>query len=141
MTYSCAIRRLLALVLCAASLAIAQTTDATVSGVIVDPTGNVNTGVDIEILNDATGLRYAGKTNSAGIYTLSILPPGHYRIQVSKVGFKTLIKPGIVLNVQSALALNFTLPVGAVSESVTIEAGSTDINTADASVSTVIARQ
>jgi carboxypeptidase family protein/TonB-dependent receptor-like protein len=120
---------------------IAQSTDATVSGQVVDTSGRIITNADIEILNESTGIRYPSKTNSSGIYSVSILPPGHYRIQVSKTGFKTLIKPGIVLNVQSAMALNFTLPVGAVSESVTVEAGSSMLNTTDASVSTVIDRK
>jgi hypothetical protein len=122
-------------------LASAQSTDATISGVVVDPSGRIITDADIEILNEATGLSYANKTNGNGLYTISILPPGQYRVQVSKIGFKTLIKPGIILNVQSAVALNFTLPLGAVSESVTVESGSSLINTTDASVSTVIDRK
>jgi hypothetical protein len=131
----------LCVILCVAIFAVAQSTDATVSGLIVDPAGRVIPGADIEILNEATGLRYTDRTNDAGIYTVSILPPGQYRVQVSKAGFKTLIKPGIVLNVQSAIALNFTLPIGATSESITVEAGSSRINTSDASVSTVIDRK
>ena len=137
MKYFCAICLLL-LILCIAPCAIAQSTNATISGVVVDPSGRVIPDADIEILNAATGVHYSSKTNSDGIYSLSILPPGEYLVQISKGGFKTLIKPGIVLNVQSALALNFTLPVGATSESVTVEAGAPLINTTDASVSTVI---
>src|SRR5260370_37012223 len=137
--YLCALRLLL-FILCATTFVLAQSTDATLSGVVVDPSGKVITDAAIEILNDATGVHYASKTNGAGIYTVSILPPGQYRAQVSKVGFKTLIKPGIVLNVQSAVALNFTLPVGAASESITVEAGASAINTIDGSVSTVIDR-
>jgi hypothetical protein len=133
--------RLLLLILCVTTLALAQSTDATISGVVVDPSGKAITDADIELLNDATGVHYTNKTNGAGIYTVSILPPGQYRVQVSKVGFKTLIKPGIVLNVQDALALNFTLPLGATSESITIEAGASMINTTDASVGTVVDRK
>jgi len=134
--------RLLSLILCVTTtLAIAQSSDATISGLVVDTTGRVIPDAEVEILNEATGVHYANKTNGAGIYTVSILPPGQYRVQVSKVGFKTLIKPGIDLNVQGAVALNFTLPVGATSESITVEAGSSLINTTDASVSTVIDRK
>ena len=140
MKYSCALHLLLFLV-CATSSAMAQSTDATISGVVLDPSGKVITDAAIEVLNDATGVRYENKTNGEGIYSISVLPPGQYRVQVSKIGFKTLIKPGIVLNVQSALAINFTLPVGATSESITVEAGSSHINTEDASVSTVIDRK
>jgi carboxypeptidase family protein len=67
-------------------------------------------------------VQYSAKTNSQGIYLVSNLPPGTYRLQVSKIGFKTLIKPDIVLSVQDALAVNFTLPVGAASEIVTVTA-------------------
>lgn len=111
------------------------------SGLVVDPFGKPIVDTNVEILSDATGVQYAGTTNGAGIYTVSILPPGKYRVQVSKIGFKTLIKPDITLNVETALALNFTLPVGARSESITVEAGSSSINTTDGSVSTVIDRK
>jgi hypothetical protein len=129
------------LVLLTASVASAQFTNATISGLVIDPSGKPIVDANVQILNDATGVQYAGMTNGSGIYTVSILPPGKYRVQVSKVGFKTLIKPDITLNVETALALNFTLPVGARSESVTVEAGSSSINTTDGSVSTVIDRK
>jgi hypothetical protein len=135
--YLCALYLLL-LILCATILASAQSTNATASGVVVDTSGKVITDADIEVLNEATGVHYSSKTNGSGIYTVSILPPGQYRVQVSKDGFKTIIKPGIVLNVQSAIALNFTLPIGATSESVTVEASGTTLNSTNASVGTVI---
>jgi Carboxypeptidase regulatory-like domain len=129
---------LLLLILCATNLLKAQSTDATISGVVVDPSGKVITDAVIEILNEATGVHYSSRTNGTGIYSVTVLPPGQYIVQVSKIGFKTLIKPDIVLNLQSALALNFTLPIGAASESVTVDAGASSINTTDGSVSTVI---
>ena len=88
----------------------------------------------------ATGIRYPGTTNGEGIYAVPNLPPGPYRIQVSKTGFKTLIKPDVVLNVQSAVAINFTLPVGAISETLTVKGGAPLVNTESGSVSTVIDR-
>ena len=98
-----------------ATLALAQSTDATISGVVVDPAGKVIPDAAIEIVNDATGVHYSSATNGSGIYAVTILPPGQYRVQVSKIGFKTLIKPDITLNVQSAVELNFTMPLGATS--------------------------
>lgn len=139
MRYSCAF--LLLLALCIAPPSFSQSTNATISGAVTDTMGKAITGADIEILNDATGVHYAGRTNGSGIYALPALPPGEYRVQVSKPGFKTIIKPEIILNVQSALALNFTLPIGATSESITVEAGSSALNTTDASVSTVVDRK
>ena len=91
-------------------------------------------------MNDLTGVKYVTSTNGEGIYSLPNLPPGPYRIQVSKVGFKAIIKPDIVLNVQDALSINFTLPIGASSVVVTVEGGAPLINTENAAVSTVVDR-
>jgi hypothetical protein len=126
---------------CAVSLVLpltAQSTNGTINGRVLDPSNKVIGGADVVVINDATGVQYSGKTNQDGIYVVPNLPPGGYRLQVSKVGFKTLIKPDIVLNIQDALSINFTLPVGAVFETVTIEGGASMINTTDASVSTVV---
>jgi Carboxypeptidase regulatory-like domain/TonB-dependent Receptor Plug Domain len=119
----------------------AQSPNATINGLVLDPSNNVIVGADILVINDETGVTYSSKTNSNGIYVAPNLPPGPYRIQVGKAGFKTLIKPDIVLNVQDALSINFTLPVGAVFETVTVEGGAPLVNTTDASVSTVVERQ
>ena len=118
-----------------------QSTDATISGIVFDSSNRAISNAQILILNEATGVRYSGATNPVGLYTVSILPPGQYRVQVSKDGFKTIIKPGVILNVQSALVLNFTLPIGATSESITVDAGTSLLNTTDAAVSTVVDRQ
>jgi hypothetical protein len=126
---------------CAVSLALplaAQSPSGTINGRVLDPSNRVIGGADILVINDATGVKYPGKTNEDGIYVVPNLPPGPYRLQVSKVGFKTLIKPDIVLNIQDALSINFTLPVGAVFETVTVEGGASMVNTTDASVSTVV---
>ena len=126
--------------LCLVVHSYAQSPNGTISGLVVDLSGAAIVDADVLVANDATGVQYPSKTNGEGLYLLSNLPPGNYRIQVSKVGFKTLIKPGITLNVQDALAINFTLPVGAVSEIVTVTAGAPLVNTQSASVSTVIDR-
>lgn len=132
--------KVVSVIVCLTAAGLAQSTNAVISGLVLDPFGKVIVGAQIDIQNDYTGLLYTTKTDDAGIYAVSILPPGEYRVQVSKLGFKTLIKPGVVLSVQSALALNFTLPVGATSESVTVEGGGNELNTSDGSVSTVIER-
>jgi hypothetical protein len=116
----------------------AQSTNATISGGVTDGSGRFVVDASVDIVNDETGVVYSVKTNASGIYFVPILPPGHYHVQVSKPGFKTLIKPDVILNVQSAIALNFALPIGAKSESITVEAGTSILNTTDASVSTVI---
>jgi outer membrane receptor protein involved in Fe transport len=124
-----------------AGAAVGQSPNGTISGLVLDPSGRTIAGAEILIANDATGVKYSGTTNGEGIYAVPNLPPGPYRIQVSKIGFKTIIKPDVILNVQSAVALNFALPVGAVSETLTVSAGAPLVNTESATVSTVVDRQ
>jgi outer membrane receptor protein involved in Fe transport len=118
----------------------AQSPNGIINGLVLDPTGGTVPGAEIRIANDATGVQYTGKTNDEGIYVVTNLPPGTYRLQVSKIGFKTLIKPDIILNVQDSLAINFTLLIGAASEIVTVNGGAPLVNTESGSVSTVIDR-
>jgi Carboxypeptidase regulatory-like domain len=103
-------------VLLAASSLLAQSPNGSITGLVLDPTNRVISGAEILVINDVTGIKYASKTNDGGIYVVPNLPPGPYRLQVSKLGFKTLIKPDIVLNLQDNLSINFTLPIGAVIE-------------------------
>lgn len=131
---------LLVLLLFSSMPLVAQSPNGTISGLVLDPSGAVTVGAEIIIVNDATGVQYSTKTNNEGIYVVPNLPPGTYRIQVSRVGFKTLVKPDIVLSVQDALAINFNLPIGAASETVTVTGGAPLVNTESPAVSTVIDR-
>jgi hypothetical protein len=132
---------LLLLIALLTTAAIAQSPGGTISGLVLDPSGRAIVGADILIMNDGTRIKYPGTTNSEGLYAVQNLPPGPYRIQISKIGFKSIIKPDIVLNVQAAVAINFTLPVGAISQTVTVEGGAPLVNTESAAVSTVVDRK
>jgi hypothetical protein len=118
-----------------------QSPNGNINGLVLDPTSRVIAGAEIIAVNDVTGVQFTSKTNDEGVYVLPNLPPGPYRLQISKVGFKTIIKPDITLNVQDALSINFTLPIGAILETVTITGGAPLVNTESAAVSTVVDRQ
>ena len=119
----------------------AQSPNGNINGLVSDPSRAAVVGAEIVAVNDVTGVQYTTKTNDEGIYVLPNLPPGPYRVQVSKIGFKTLVKPDIVLNVQDSLSINFTLLVGAFHEIVTVEGGAPMVNTESAAVSTVVDRR
>ncbi len=118
-----------------------QSPNGNINGLVLDPTSQLIIGAEVIAVNDVTRVQYATQTNNEGVYVLPNLPPGPYRIQVSKIGFKTIIRPDIVLNVQGALSINFTLPIGAVLETVTVPGGAPLVNTENAAVSTVVDRQ
>ncbi len=121
--------------------AVGQSPNGNINGLVLDPSNRVVVGAEIIAVNDVTAVQFTTKSNGEGIYVLPSLPPGPYRLQVSKVGFKTIIKPDIVLNVQDALSINFTLPIGALLETLTVEGGAPLVNTESATVSTVVDRQ
>lgn len=137
----CVLASLIIIVAALTIVAWGQSPTATVNGLVRDSSGAVVPAADIQLINEHTNVRYPTKTNREGIYSVPNLPPGTYRIQVSKNGFKTIVKPDIVLNVLDARAINFDLPVGAVSETVTVEGGVPLVNTESAAVSTVVDRQ
>src|SRR5215470_13459377 len=129
-----------AFALCALPLT-AQSPNGNINGLVVDPSNQLIVAAEVIAVNDVTAVQYTTKTNSEGVYVLPNLPPGPYRIQVSKPGFKTIVKPDITLNVQDALSINFTLPLGAILETVTITGGAPLVDTESATVSTVVDRQ
>jgi carboxypeptidase family protein/TonB-dependent receptor-like protein len=118
----------------------AQSELATVFGRVTDQSGAVIAGAEIEIRSVDTGISVKSATNGDGLYTVPSLHPGHYVISVGKQGFRTVSATGLELNVQDNVARNFSLQVGSASESVTVTAEQTNINTTDATVSTVVDR-
>ncbi len=85
-----------------------------------------------------TNIRHSSETNGVGEYFLTNLPPGRYRIEIVKPGFKTLVKPDVILHVQDALNLDFEMRVGPTSETIRVESGAPLVNTESATVSTVV---
>jgi len=119
---------------------LAQTELAHVSGRVTDPTGAMVVDTEVEIKNVDTHLSVTVKTNQDGLYTFPSLRPGHYSLSVRKTGFKTETVTDFDLNAQDQATRNFVLEVGSASESITVSAEALNINTTDASVSTVVDR-
>src|SRR5262245_45652726 len=105
-----------------ASVAFAGPT-ATIMGRVTDPSGAIISGVKVEATNMETNVTFYGETNAVGLYHIPDLPPGTYRVIVRKFAFQTVVKPDVELRVQDVVALNFSMEVGSVTQSVTVEAG------------------
>jgi hypothetical protein len=133
------IARLLVVVLLAPVLR-AQSTNASLSGRVIDPSKAVIVGATVAAISGGMNFHYETMTDGSGEYYLANLPPGAYHLEVEKSGFKKLIKPDVVLHVQDSLAIDFQMVLGAASESITVEAGSPLVNSESGTVSTVIDR-
>lgn len=130
-----------AVVLFLHSCILAQSPTATLNGRVLDSSGAAVVGAAVDATDVNTNLTYHCVTNGEGLYTILNLPPGPYRVEVAKPGFKALIKPDVTLHVQDVIALNFKLSPGAVSESVTVQGDASLVNSESVSVSTVVDRQ
>ncbi len=119
----------------------AQTTNATATGQITDQSRRVVPGVTVLLTNVNTNVSNSTQTNGEGIYYLVSLRPGIYRANVSKDGFKSIVKDNIELHVQDNVSINFTLQVGSVAETVTVEGGAPLLQTEEASTGQVFSTQ
>jgi hypothetical protein len=122
-------------------IAPAQSTTASLTGRITDSHRKVIQAATVRVINTSTGIRYYGLTNAAGIYYVSDLPPGRYRIDIEKLGFIAVIESGIILHVQDALEVNFEMELGSASESVTVEGGAQRLDAESSSLGTVVERR
>jgi hypothetical protein len=115
----------------------AQTT-AQINGTVVDDGGGVLPGATVAALHTDTGFRREAVTDGAGSYTLTNLPIGPYRLEVTLAGFRTYVQTGIVLQVNSNPVIPVKLQLGALEETVSVEAAASLVETRNPSVGAVI---
>ncbi len=121
---------LLCLALAAPAFAQSQAANGAIEGTVVDSSGAVLPGVTVAITNLDTGTGRTVVTNDKGLYRALLLPLGPYRVVAELQGFKKFEQVGIQLSVGEAAVVNVTLVVGAVSETITVNADSPLIDTA-----------
>jgi hypothetical protein len=129
------------ILLCAAFFAFATTAlgqTAQITGRISDATGAVVAGAQITLTNQANGFKRDTITNEEGYYTIPLVQPGTYEINVHKDGFKVVIRTGVVLNVEQVARLDFTLETGAVTETVNVTSDAPLLNSETSSVGQVV---
>ncbi|MBI3940961.1 MAG: TonB-dependent receptor [Acidobacteria bacterium] len=123
--------------LMAASPAQAQTT-ASIQGAVADETGAVVPGVTISVQNTETGRGHEALSNDQGVYRVVGLPAGRYQLKASLAGFRTVTREGIQLTVGQEATVNLKLPVGEITEELTVRGEAPIIETTVSSVSGVI---
>ena len=113
-----------------ASGALAQTTgSATLRGAVKDANGAVLANASVTLVNEATKVERKTSTNREGIYVFSSVPPGTYTVTVENSGFKKGEQTGLSLSPSDLRALDFTLQIGAASETVTVTASADVLQT------------
>jgi hypothetical protein len=126
--YTCA-AGVLAGVLLTALPAAAQFDRAQVSGTVRDAQGGVVPGATVVVTNNQTQTARTTVSDQSGFFTVPNLTPGRYDVSAELQGFKKSLRQNVQLDAASSVNLEFTLETGAVSESVTVTAEATPLQT------------
>src|SRR6266478_908279 len=129
---------LIALPMC---LVFAQTSTATILGVVKDTSGALVPGVSITVKHTESGLTRTVVSGERGAYNVPLLPVGAYEITTTMPGFKQAVRSGINLLIGQEAVVDLTLEVGAAAEQVTVTEEAPLVNTTTSSTSGVITEQ
>jgi Carboxypeptidase regulatory-like domain/TonB dependent receptor/TonB-dependent Receptor Plug Domain len=105
-------------------------------GQVTDPTGAVVANATITAVGPQQ--TYRTRTNAGGDFAIPYVQPGTYEVAAEAKGFKRELKQGVRIDVSQKVNLNFSLQIGAATETVTVTAEAVAVNTADASGGTVM---
>src|SRR5947209_15213643 len=116
----------------------AQKVTGTILGTVTDPSGAAVAGATVSARNTATADVRTTTTSSSGTYAITDEPAGTYEVAVKAPNFKEYVSKGVELNVSSNTVVNAALQVGGVSEQVTVEASTVQVETASGAVGNVV---
>ncbi|HYI95362.1 MAG TPA: TonB-dependent receptor [Bryobacteraceae bacterium] len=128
------------LLLCAMSVALAwaQIGTSTITGRVTDSSGAIIAGARVTVVQKTTNFTFNADTNTDGFYRVVSLQPGDYRVTVEAAGFKKAVFEDIVLTVDSTRAIDVSLTVGQLTETVEVTSTNELLETATSSTGTVV---
>ena len=104
-----------------------------ISGTVQDQSGGSIAGAQVSVVSEATGQAVRDlTTDSSGSFTATLLPVGSYSVEVSARGFATTKFTGVLVRVTETTRMTAALKVTKATETVTVSAEVTTINTANA---------
>ncbi|MGH9386427.1 MAG: carboxypeptidase regulatory-like domain-containing protein [Vicinamibacterales bacterium] len=130
-----------ALALATPALCLAQSERGSITGVVEDTTRAPLPGVVVKVINTATNATIEVVSSESGTYSAANLPPGPYRVEAALPGFQSAKVESIRLTAGATARVNVTMSVGAISETVSVVAGSSLMQSQDAKVSTNVSNE
>src|SRR5437588_6358030 len=97
-----------------------QITTGVIDGVVVDTSGAVLPGVDVELRNVDTNVIRSVVTDRDGRFAALQLQPGRYTATFKLAGFATLVQENVIVTVGQAARLAPTMKVSGIAETVTV---------------------
>jgi len=112
--------------------------DASLTGRITDPSGAVVPQATVTARSLDTGVSTTTESTGDGYYTLPALRPGRYEITITKSGFVPVKQTGLALTVQQIARLDVSLQVGALAETIQVQAQAPLLDSETSTVGMVI---
>ena len=100
----------------------AQEVTGAITGTVTDPSGAAVPGVQVTATDVLRGTVWPTQTNGAGVYNMPRLPVGHYTVKVVATGFETVVQPDFELQMNQIYRVDFELKVGAVTQTINVDA-------------------
>jgi len=126
------------LVLLGCASAFAQQTTGTITGRVLDQQGAAIPGVTVTAKMASTGFTRTETTDAEGLYRLAALPVGIYEVNAELQGFSTVSKKDVEVNVSQVQAIDFSMKVAALAETVNVTGATPLIQTTASNVGGIV---
>ncbi|MCI0622463.1 MAG: TonB-dependent receptor [Acidobacteria bacterium] len=93
---------------------------AGIQGVVTDPNDALVPDATVTLTSNETNVRRSTTTSESGVYTISGLAPGAYKLSVEKVGFSKKVLEDVRVSAEQMRSLNVELELGEITESITV---------------------
>jgi hypothetical protein len=117
---------------------LAQEFRGAVTGLVTDASASRLPGVAVTATNVATNVASTTVTNTEGNFTIPYLIPGKYTVKAELSGFKKVVREGVEVRIGDRLALDFSMALGTIEETVMVIAQSPLLEMGSASSGQVI---
>ncbi len=111
---------------------IGQSLNASIGGLVTDPSGAVIPSATCTLKSVATKAVIKVTTSSDGLYRFGNLLQGVYDLEVDAQGFQSYVQRGISVNINDRVTVNVTMPVGSTAQAVDVTANASPLNFEDA---------
>jgi len=118
-----------------------QGATATILGTVTDSSGAAIADAAVQVKNVGTGLVQSTTSDAQGRFNVPDLGIGEYEVQASKMGFSNVVHRGITLTVGAQSVVDFSLPVGQQTQTVTVEGEASQVDVTNAAISSLISTQ
>jgi hypothetical protein len=115
-----------------------STSFGVIVGTVTDPSQAAVPDVSLTVTNTQTGIARQLKTDQAGEYRVPSLMPGTYSVKAEHAGFQIAEVGGVILPVAQTVTVNIVMQIGAVTQTVAVTTAAPQLDTATATVGSVI---